>query len=109
MVASNGSSPSCYSRQSCFKMTWLNVTVISEMTVTPGTEQKKRTLTNLYNARPTWLDLAHQQLDQAVFAAYGWKSVLSDEEILENLHKKHWLQKDAIYGELLPTYKMAIL
>jgi len=23
----------------------------------------KRTLTNLYNARPTWLDLAHKKLD----------------------------------------------
>jgi hypothetical protein len=45
----------------------------------------KRTLTNLYNARPTWLDLAHKRLDQAVFAAYGWKSDLSDEEILEKL------------------------
>ena len=32
-------------------------------------EKKKRTLTNLYNARPTWLDLAHKRLDEAVFAA----------------------------------------
>ena len=48
-------------------------------------EKKKRTLTNLYNARPTWLDLAHKRLDEAVFAAYGWKSDLSDEEILEKL------------------------
>ena len=45
--------------------------------------KKKRTLTNLYNQRPTWLDLAHQRLDEADFAAYGWKSDLSDEEILE--------------------------
>jgi hypothetical protein len=45
----------------------------------------KRTLTNLYNARPTWLDLAHKRLDAAVFAAYGWKSDLTDEEILEKL------------------------
>ena len=45
----------------------------------------KRTLTNLYNARPTWLELAHKRLDQAVFAAYGWKSDLTDEEILEKL------------------------
>jgi len=40
---------------------------------------------NLYNGRPTWLDLAHKRLDKAVFAAYGWKSDLSDEEILEKL------------------------
>jgi hypothetical protein len=32
---------------------------------------KKRTLTNLYNDRPTWLRLAHQQLDRAVLAAYA--------------------------------------
>ena len=44
-----------------------------------------RTLTNLYNARPTWLDLAHKHLDESVFAAYGWKSDLPDEEILEKL------------------------
>lgn len=69
---------------------WLNpkVTVISEVTVTSGAseaEKKKRTLTNLYNARPTWLDLAHKKLDETVFAAYGWESDLSDEEILEKL------------------------
>ena len=55
----------------------------------PGPSPKgrgaKRTLTNLYNARPTWLDLAHKRLDEAVFAAYGWKSDLSDKEILEKL------------------------
>jgi hypothetical protein len=33
---------------------------------------KKRTLTNLYNQRPTWLAEAHRKLDEAVFAAYGW-------------------------------------
>ena len=58
---------------------WLNAEGLSE------SEKKKRTLTNLYNARPTWLDLAHKRLDEAVFAAYGWKSDLSDEEILEKL------------------------
>ena len=45
----------------------------------------KRTLTNLYNERPTWLDLAHRQLDEAVFAAYGWDTAMSDEEILAKL------------------------
>ena len=29
---------------------------------------KKRTLTNLYNERPAWLDLAHKKLDVAVAA-----------------------------------------
>ncbi len=32
---------------------------------------KKRTLTNLYNDRPTWLKLAHETLDRAVLAAYA--------------------------------------
>src|SRR5947207_3095659 len=32
---------------------------------------KKRTLTNLYNERPTWLRVAHEQLDRAVLAAYA--------------------------------------
>ncbi|MDD4891657.1 MAG: hypothetical protein PHU85_17195 [Phycisphaerae bacterium] len=32
---------------------------------------KKRTLTNLYNERPTWLRLAHKKLDAAVLAAYA--------------------------------------
>ncbi len=35
-------------------------------------ELKKRTLTNLYNARPTWLANLHTALDRAVWAAYGW-------------------------------------
>lgn len=58
---------------------WLNTEGL-----TP-TEQKKHTLTNLYNQRPTWLDLAHQRLDKAVFAAYGWEDNLTDEQILEKL------------------------
>ena len=46
---------------------------------------KKRTLTNLYNERPAWLDLAHKRLDAAVATAYGWPVDLSDEAILEKL------------------------
>jgi type II restriction/modification system DNA methylase subunit YeeA len=45
----------------------------------------KRTLTNLYNQRPEWLSNAHGALDEAVFAAYGWPSNLSKEEILARL------------------------
>jgi len=48
-------------------------------------ELKKRTLTNLYNTRPTWLELAHRKLDEAVFAAYGWDAGMSDDELLEKL------------------------
>ena len=48
-------------------------------------ELKKRTLTNLYNARPTWLALAHEKLDRAVLDAYGWPHDLGEEEILGRL------------------------
>jgi hypothetical protein len=51
-------------------------------------ELKKRTLTNLYNARPAWLDLAHKALDQAVAAAYNWPDYtpeMPDDEILRRL------------------------
>ncbi|MYB67214.1 MAG: class I SAM-dependent DNA methyltransferase [Gemmatimonadetes bacterium] len=41
---------------------------------------KKRTLTNLYNARPQWLDDAHKALDAAVAAAYGWDDDISEDE-----------------------------
>ena len=58
---------------------WLNPPGASEA------ELKKRTLTNLYNQRPDWLDLAHKKLDAAVFDAYGWPHDLADEEILERL------------------------
>ncbi len=48
-------------------------------------ELKKRTLTNLYNARPAWLDHAHRRLDAAVAAAYGWPADLPDDAVLERL------------------------
>ena len=48
-------------------------------------ELKKRTLTNLYNSRPTWLTNAHAELDDAVAAAYGWPSDLSDDEMLKRM------------------------
>ena len=56
----------------------------------PGHEAdlKKRTLTNLYNQRPAWLDLAHKELDKAVATAYGWTDYtaeMPDEEILRRL------------------------
>jgi type II restriction/modification system DNA methylase subunit YeeA len=46
---------------------------------------KQRTLTNLYNERPAWLDLEHKKLEVAVAAAYGWPADLTDEQILEKL------------------------
>ena len=48
-------------------------------------ELRRRTLTNLYNQRPTWLDNIHARLDAAVAKAYGWPHGLTDTEILERL------------------------
>ncbi|SRR5258708_3301587 len=52
---------------------------------TSAEESKNRTLTKLYNENPTWLKDAHRELDEAVFAAYGWPNDLSDEAILARL------------------------
>jgi type II restriction/modification system DNA methylase subunit YeeA len=46
---------------------------------------KERTLTNLYNLRPQWLADAHDALDRAVAAAYGWPEEISTEEALAKL------------------------
>ena len=51
---------------------------------------KKRTLTNLYNEHPAWLDHVHRDLDRAVAAAYSWQDdfdtgSLNDDEILKRL------------------------
>ncbi|MCH8817714.1 MAG: hypothetical protein IIC92_08310 [Chloroflexi bacterium] len=50
-----------------------------------GVDLKKRTLTNLYNTRPSWLQFAHERLDAAVLDAYGWPTDITDEQILERL------------------------
>ena len=79
---------------------WLNPTDLVEIVpeVVPGYPDrilpknaaaaailKKRTLTNLYNERPAWLDNAHRDLDAAVAAAYGWPANISDEDALARL------------------------
>ena len=94
---------------------WLNPPdlVVREPEVVPGypdrilprdeeaaMELKKRTLTNLYNARPQWLANAHAALDAAVADAYGWgddwraglastgsAQGLTDDEILARLFR----------------------
>ena len=50
-----------------------------------ATAIKKRTLTNLYNARPQWLSDAHARLDAAVAAAYGWAADIMDDAALNEL------------------------
>ena len=58
---------------------WLNPPKASEV------DLKGRTLTKLYNDRPTWLANAHETLDRAVFAAYGLVDDLSKDDILRHL------------------------
>jgi len=71
---------------------WLNPPGLTEEELTT------RTLTNLYNERPTWLRDAHARLDRAVLAAYGWPADLPDDEVLArllqlNLEREHASQK----------------
>ncbi len=95
------------SRLNELRENWLNPPdlVVREPEVVPGypdrilprdeaaaKELAKRTLTNLYNARPAWLDHAHRALDEAVADAYGWgedwrAGRLSDDEILARLFR----------------------
>jgi type II restriction/modification system DNA methylase subunit YeeA len=58
---------------------WLNPAGADEA------QLRSRTLTNLYNENPTWLQQAHRRLDLAVYAAYGWLGDISDHEVLERL------------------------
>ena len=54
----------------------------------PEAELKKRTLTNLYNQRPAWLQMAHDKLDRAVWHAYDWHddpTQTTEDEILTRL------------------------
>jgi len=52
---------------------------------TAARELSRRTLTNLYNQRPTWLALAHRRLDEAVAAAYGFPADAPDADLLARL------------------------
>lgn len=64
------------------------------LSISPEAEAtlKKRTLTNLNNAKPAWLTHAHKALDEAVATAYGWADdfhagTLTDDEILARLFR----------------------
>jgi hypothetical protein len=65
--------------------TWFNYPRLEPRDPDCAAKLKKRMLTNLYNERPAWLDLAHKKLDAAVASAYCWPIDLSDEQILERL------------------------
>ena len=58
---------------------WLNPPGVSDA------DLAKRTLTSLYNARPTWLAHAHDRLDAAVLAAYGWPADIDRDDLLARL------------------------
>jgi len=45
----------------------------------------ERTLAGLYNDRPAWLANGHRELDEAVFATYGWPVDLTDKKALGQL------------------------
>ncbi len=64
---------------------WLNPTDADGNPALNATDLRRRTLTNLYNRRPTWLANAHAALDAAVAAAYGWPADLPDAVVLERL------------------------
>ncbi|HEY6910707.1 MAG TPA: hypothetical protein VI356_15115 [Myxococcales bacterium] len=50
-------------------------------------ELKERTLTKLYNQRPGWLDMLHEELDRQVLAAYRLPDNVSDDDLLAELLK----------------------
>ncbi len=64
---------------------------------------RERTLTNLYNQAPTWLAQAHDRLDRAVFAAYGWPYPLGEQELLAWLLQLNQEQAAQFGGVTLPT------
>jgi len=43
------------------------------------------TTKHIHNKLPTWFDLAHKALDDAVLDAYAWPHDITDDQILEHL------------------------
>lgn len=92
-------------RLNALRATWLNPAIWVDWVCSPEEEQaefparpvakpgyeaqlRERTLTQLYNQRPPWLDDAHKALDAAVARAYDWADYtpdMPDEEILHRL------------------------
>ena len=50
-----------------------------------GEQRRRRTMTALYNAMPTWLADAHRGLDDVTLAAYGLRAGLSDDKVAAEL------------------------
>jgi len=66
-------------------------------------ELERRTLTNLYNERPSWLAQVHNRLDQAVLAAYGWPADIGTDELLASLLALN-LERASGDAGMLPEY-----
>jgi type II restriction/modification system DNA methylase subunit YeeA len=79
---------------------WLNppelIKVIEDVPLPPrlvpvdeaaANELKERTLTKLYNQRPGWLDMLHEELDRQVLAAYRLPDNVSNDDLLAELLK----------------------
>ena len=64
---------------------WLNPVDANGNPALNPADLRRRTLTNLYNQRPAWLNNAHMALDAAVAAAYGWPANQEGAAILERL------------------------
>lgn len=64
---------------------WLNPVDMLGKPMLDAAQRRQRTLTNLYNQRPQWLENAHSRLDAAVAAAYGWSPGLYDQAVLGRL------------------------
>jgi hypothetical protein len=75
---------------------------------------KRRTLTNLYNERPAWLELAHKKLDMAVACAYGWNDFAqilehTDEACIYNFEDGTLIQLDTDaegHAEAMEKFRM---
>jgi MmeI, N-terminal domain/MmeI, helicase spacer domain len=69
----------------CGSGNFLYLDRILPKTAEAAVKLKARTLTNLYNERPRWLADAHDALDRAVAAAYGWPEDISTDDALARL------------------------
>jgi hypothetical protein len=59
----------------------------------------KRTLTKLYNTRPSWLVQIHERLDRAVLDAYGWPHDIVDGDLLSGLFTLN-LERESLEGRV---------
>ncbi len=64
--------------------TWTRLALKPELGL-GATFKQEKTLTNLYNTRPAWLQSAHAALDAAVLGAYGLASDADDPTVLAHL------------------------